>query len=568
VAARRLIVAALAAIALAAAGPAPALGHAVLERTVPERGADLREAPEAIELYFNEPIEASFGAVRAFDASGGQIDTGEQSRPGDDAAAIGVGLPTDLPDGTYTATYRVISADSHPVSGGFVFTVGDPGAAPAAAVSDLLADDEAGPVTDAAAGVMRFVTYAATALVVGGLLFAALVFGRVPTGTDSATEAFNRRLRVVVAGAALAGLLAGAAGIVLQGATAAGTSFWDALDTGVISDVLDTRFGEVWGLRELAWLAILLAAPLLVRGWQGLATAALPAASLCIAPALAGHAGVQSPSGLLVPADTAHVAAMSLWVGGIAALLVTVRAATRRLEPAGRTRLLAGALVRFSPLGLTAVLVLVATGVIQAIVHLDRVSDLWDTGFGRALAVKAGIVVVLVGIGALHRRRGLPALRAAAASGESPAGPGRLVRRALTAEVALFAGALITTAVLVGQPPPSALSAGPQSASAALGEAQLDVTVDPAQPGSNDVHIYVLDADDGSAYDELRSVSLDAMLPELEIGPLEIDLRKVGPGHYTAPDAALGVPGEWTLEVSGRASRFEAPRAEVEVEIR
>jgi copper transport protein len=564
---RGLIVAA-AACALSLTGAAPALGHAVLERTVPERGADLEVPPEAIELYFNEPVEASFGAVRVYDSSGAQVDDGELLRPGDDSAAIGVGLPSDLPEGTYTATYRVISADSHPISGGFVFSVGDPGEAPAAAVSDLLAGTDSGPITDTAAGVMRFVTYAATALVVGGLLFAALVFGRVPAVARDTTDRFHRRLRPVIAGAAVAGLAAGAAGIVLQGATASGTTFWDALDPDVVGDVLSTRFGTIWGLRELAWLAILLAAPLLARGWKGLAAAAVPAAFLCLAPALAGHAGAQSPSGLLVPSNAVHVAAMSLWVGGIVALLVAVRAATQGLEPAGRTRLLADTLLRFSPLALVAVIALVATGVVQAIVHLDRVSDLWDTGFGRALAVKAGLVVVLIGIGALHRRRNLPEMRAAAATGEAPGGAGRLVRRALTAEVALFAGALAATAVLVGQPPPSAVSAGPQSASAALGEAQVDLTVDPALAGSNDVHIYLLDAEDGSPYDELRSVSLDATLAERDIGPLEIDLRKAGPGHYTAPDAALGVPGEWTLEVTGRASRFEAPRAEIEVEIR
>jgi copper transport protein len=566
----RLIAAALAASALAAALPASAQGHAVLERTVPERGADLEASPPAIELYFNEPVEASFGAVRVFDSTGEQVDTGEQSRPGADPAAIGVGLPPGLADGTYTATYRVISADSHPVSGGFVFTVGDPGAAPTASVSDLLSGSDAGPVTGAAAGVTRFLTYAATAFVVGGLLFALLVFGPAAAGRErAASAAFDTRLRRLVAAAALIGLAAGAAGIVLQGATATGTSFWNALVPDVVGDVLETRFGTVWGLRELAWLAIagvaVASAPSRRPSTAWLLV--VPTAFLCAAPALAGHASTQSPRALLIPADIVHVAAMSLWVGGIAALLVCVRAATARLEPAGRTRLLAASLARFSPLALAAVVALVATGAVQAIVHLDSVSDLWEAGFGRALAVKLGLVAALVAIGVVHRRRSLPGIRAAAEAGTAPGRAGRLVRRALTAEVALFAGALTATAVLVGQPPPSALSEGPQGATATLGEARVDLTVDPARPGSNEVHVYLFDADDGSQYDELRDVELDASLPSDEIGPIELDLRKAGPGHYTAPDAALGVPGEWTLELSGRASRFEAPRTHFQIEI-
>ena len=371
-------------------------------------------------------------------------------------------------------------------------------------------------------------------------------------------------------GAAAVGLLAGAAGIVLQGATAAGTTFWDALDPDVIGEVLETRFGTVWGLRELAWLAIaatvLVARPLRLTAAR-LAVLGAPVLFLLIAPALAGHASTQSPTALLAPADVVHVSAMSVWVGGIASILLCVRRATARLEPGHRTRLLAGTLTRFSTMALAAVIALVATGTTQSIIHLEAVSDLWDTGFGRAVAVKIGLVSALVAIGAIHRRRLLPRLGAAAEEGAPPGTAGRLTRRALTAEAALFAAVLAATAVLVGQTPPDALSEGPQSAAGELDGARVDLTVDPALAGSNEVHIYLFDAVDGSQYDELRAVQLEAELPAKDVGPIEIELDKAGPGHYTAADAALGIAGEWTLELSGRRSRFEAPRTNFQIEI-
>ncbi len=570
--AARIIAGAVVAVVLALTLPAAAAAHAVVERTVPERGADLAQAPEAVELYFNEPVEASFGAVRVYDSSGNQVSDGGAIRPGDDSAAIGVALPADLGDGTYTATYRVISADAHPISGGFVFSVGDAGAAPASSVSDLLGGSYAGPVTGAVAGVMRFLTYAATALAIGALALALLAFGpAVRSGSWAAAEdAFNRSLSGVLLGAALVGLAAGAAGIALQGATAAGTSFWDALDPDVVGEVLETRFGTVWSLRGVAWLvlalAVLAARPLQLTRVR-IAALAVPAAFLLVAPALAGHPSTQSPTGVLIPANVLHVAAMSVWVGGIAATLVCVRAATAPLEGAERTRLLAGTLTRFSGIALIAVLALVASGIAQTIVHLEGVSDLWNTGFGRALAVKIGLVAALAAIGALQRRRLLPGLGAAAGAGAPPGAAGRLTRRALTAEVALFAAALAATAVLVGQTPPSALSEGPQSATAELGPARVDLTVDPALAGSNEVHVYLFDAADGSQYDDLRAVELDAVLPDEDVGPIEIELQKSGPGHYTAPDAALGIAGEWRLELSGRLSRFEAPRTTFDIEI-
>ncbi len=123
-----LAVAALVVAALAM--PQGAAAHAELIATTPERGARVQAAPERVAFRFNEPVEAGFGAVRVFDAEGERVDEGDPIRPGDDSKAIGVALRSGLPDGSYTATYRVVSADSHPISGGFVFTVGEGGAAP------------------------------------------------------------------------------------------------------------------------------------------------------------------------------------------------------------------------------------------------------------------------------------------------------------------------------------------------------------------------------------------------------------------------------------------------------
>ena len=97
-------------------------------------------------LRFSEPVEAEFGSVRVFDSRGREVQDGRAFHPGGRGAEVAVRLRGGLADDGYTVTYRVISADSHPVSGGFVFVAGD-GVAPATPVADLLGDDRAGPVT-------------------------------------------------------------------------------------------------------------------------------------------------------------------------------------------------------------------------------------------------------------------------------------------------------------------------------------------------------------------------------------------------------------------------------------
>jgi copper transport protein len=163
-----LLAAALGALALA---PAAAQAHATLEATTPARGVDLKTAPRAVTFRFDEPVEGNFGAVRVYDAKGRRVDDSKVVHPGGRGPEVSVGLKPGLSDGTYTATYRVISADSHPVSGGVVFSVGAPSSGPAATVSDLLSGSSTGPVTEVVFGIARGLDYLAIALMLGGLAF-------------------------------------------------------------------------------------------------------------------------------------------------------------------------------------------------------------------------------------------------------------------------------------------------------------------------------------------------------------------------------------------------------------
>ena len=484
---------AIAATALGALAPA-AGAHATLEQTHPERGAVLETPPNEVSLGFDEPVEAAFGALRVFDGKGKQVKTGPLRRPGDKSTELAVSLPASLPQGAYTATYRVVSADGHPVSGGLTFQVGE-SAAPPRSVETLLQGTSAGPVSRAALGIARGLGYLAISVALGGVAFLAFCWRpavRGETALAPAGAAFEARLARLVGLGVVLGIVAGAATVVLQAAVAGETSAWTALDPSVVREVLGTRTGLWLGVRFVAWVALAAALALLWRRPSRVvaALAAVPAAVIVAGPALAGHATTQSPVAVLAPLDIVHVAATALWIGGIVTLLLAVPAGTRRLEPAARTRLLAGLLARFSPIALWSVVALAITGGVQAAIHLDwSLAPFADTGFGRSLLVKIGLFGVLVALGATQRRRIIPALRSHAAGGEAPGGAGVLLRRALRAEVILLCGVLAATAVLVGSPPPRAVAgatsapAGPYSADVPIGPQRLQVTIDPAQVG-------------------------------------------------------------------------------------
>jgi copper transport protein len=578
----RALRACLAIAAVVLALPTSASAHAVLERTVPAQGQTVPAQPGQVAFYFSEPVEASFGAVRVFDSDGDQLDTGELIRPEDRSDAVGAELPDGLADGTYTATYRVVSADSHPVSGGFVFSIGSAGSGSGETVAELLDETESGAALDIAFWADRFAGYLALGIGIGALLFLVAVWAPARAGAaggdpawSAAAETFAGRWCALALGAALVGLVASLLALPLQAANVSGNSFWSSLDPDVLSEVVDTRYGTVLALRAGAWLllagiVVLAARRLTASGppaWI-IAAAAVPVGFLVISPALAGHASTQDPRAVIFGADVIHVAAMTAWLGGLVAVLAALPAATRLLDPPKRTELLVAALRRFSPIALASVIALAASGTVQAVIEVGSFEALVETGFGRAVVAKASLLAVLTALGYRNRSRFIPALGHLAGSGQPPGAEGRGLRANLRLEVGLIAAVLGIVAVLVSYAPPDETNPGPASGTVELGEQVLDYTVDPARVGRNQMHLYLFDAEDGSQFDGAREITATATLSSKEIGPLPVSLRKAGPGHYVAPDLQFGAAGDWLVVVEVRTSRFDQDEGRLEVDVR
>jgi copper transport protein len=393
------------------------------------------------------------------------------------------------------------------------------------------------------------------------------------------------RLRTLLLGSAAAGAVSAALAIVLQGAVAGGTGVGDALNADVIGDVLGTRFGVVWALGFAAWLAVgvLAAAPrpvpvlrpaavgatgLALPRTTRLAALAVPLLALSALPALGGHASAQSPVALLTPANVLHVIAMSAWLGGVAVLVLALRAATGRLEGGERTRLLAAVVARFSTLAGVAIAVLLASGIVQGLVEVRTVPNLVETAFGRAVLVKIVLFAGIVALGWVNRQRLLPELRRAADDGVPPGRAGLLLRRTLRAELLLGVAALAATGALAGYAPSVAEGQGPFSGSADIGPARLEVTVDPARVGPNEMHVYLFDRRTGAQWDETLEMTATAEMPERGIEPIELEATKAGPGHFLISGATFGVKGDWTVEIASRINDFDEFRTKVEVPIR
>ena len=574
-----LLVLGLACAASLACAPS-AFAHAQLLGSSPVSGTTVPSEPDEVIFEFNQNIGGTLGAVRVYDADGHQVDNLDVTHPDAREHWIGVGLKPGLADGTYTATYRVISADTHIVYGGLVFNIGHAGVAPKVTVAGLIARNESGEATRVAFAIVRGLDYLAIALMLGGLAFVLTAsrpaFASVADDDEQwrlAADRFAARMRQLLIGAVVLGVLVSLLGVLLQGASAAGVSLWASLKRGILQDTLESRFGEVWGLRAIDWLALgaLLIGASATRRRGGawlLAPIAVCAGYLALTPALSGHADVQGPTVVFLPSDVLHVLAASVWVGGIACLLFALPAATRELAGQQRSRLLLATLARFSPLALAAVIAIAATGVVQAYIDVRGVYALFHSTYGALIIAKTVLLLALICLGWVNRERIIPALERIVAAARSPGPTGVEARRTMRAELALMVLVLGVTAALVAYTPPIDAASGPFSIDATLGSAELEMTVDPATVGPNTVHLYLIDASSGSQFTASKELTVTARLPSRGIGPLALKANLAGPGHYVLNSAVLSPAGTWELEITDRVSEFEQHTRVVKVPIR
>ncbi|MFN7151360.1 MAG: copper resistance protein CopC [Microthrixaceae bacterium] len=497
--------------------------HAVLLASSPAADAELDLAPTEIVLEFTESVSASGDAVVVLDPSGQAVDP-EQLRATN--TSVVATLPELSADGSYTVTWKVISADGHPVRGAFLFHLRE-------RTLDAPAD-AADPGTPLAASALR-AAGATIALAAVVALFVALL--------GAAGDRSTRRPWLAAS--------LGAALMVVGALVAVGESIGDSLEL-----VWMTTSGRIAVLALVVGLFGVLAS--VVRAPEHLQLALVPAFALAVA--VQGHAVSLPPVARSAALTVVHVAAALVWGTGLWWL------ATRARGPAQQLRRQAE---RGSLVGVFAVLVLAGSGIWLV---LDRVAfdEMLSSGYGRLAILKSVLLVVAVALALRNRLVLVPSLPAPdAEDDDGQAEPAERLRRSVRAEVVVLALALVAGSVMAQVAPPDDAPGVPGGGAfverVAFGDGTVELTVEPGRRGTNELHVTALGAD-GRLMDGMDDLSVALTLPSDDLGPLEPAMQRVTTGHSVAY-AEFPLAGEWQVRVTGRPSRFEELTADFEVPI-
>jgi copper transport protein len=547
---------AAAAASVLCALPSAASAHAYLVKTVPAASVVLNSPPQNIQLTYDEAVEPKFAIISVTDAAGRQQTTGAPQRSPAGPDTLVVPLRPHLPPGWYLIYWRAISVDGHPVQGAFTYAVGpDPGPAPQFRVPSVSAS-ATGANLLIARWVMLLSVMAAIGLLVIRTLIARPLVSRVPD-----TSLRNVSAAWVVA--SVVGLIA--IPVYLDFATA-NDSLRSVFDFSALVPLFSvTAFGRAILRLELCFALFCIAGGIALwvdrsdRERRSVAElvaatgALLAAAAVLIVPGAAGHAAQTSPRGLTLAFDWLHLAAGSVWLGGlIGLLLIWIGLGARRRVDGLRV-----VVPRVSNVALGSVVVLAATGVGETIEHMPAVNALWDTGFGVAILVKTGLLLAAMLLAAGNLLRSKPRLVSAGQRPELGSPAAALLRGLISGELAIVVGIVFAATVLTSLAPPPPAFALQNSALAQVGPGRVAKTVE-----RNGYVLQVLVSPNKAAAPDsfaLRitkngqpvrgaNVTLAFNHTEMQMPQQAYQLKETQPGVYSRAAPALVMVGKWALD--------------------
>lgn len=353
--------------------PQTVSAHAILLEANPAQGSSLKESPDKIVLTFNERLGGKLYKLKVKDENRKSV-TENKAKLSKKHRKVMLKVP-ELDDGVYTVTYKVISADGHPVDSTYTFTIGD--------VSDSTSATSAannirqGGHDHSIAGYAVRIAYLLSLLFVTGWTIWGMTFRKKSQEIREGHNRVSKTLKILY----LFMLL--------------GFGFVEL--SNVLSDLGDNKVVSLFTSSAIgvSWLTSLILA---VAGFWVLGRSkwidAIWVAVLLGAQAFNGHAFAFHPRAITFSFDFLHLVGAAIWSGGLLYLIYFWKKQPEHIQRF---------LPVFSKTALVSIIVIVITGTVDAVLFLPEIRDVFLTWWGRLLLIKVALVILVIITAALIR---------------------------------------------------------------------------------------------------------------------------------------------------------------------
>ena len=547
--ARQLVAALAILVGVLALGTTAASAHATLESSSPADGQSVLTSPSEIRITFSEAVTTISGGLSVLDADGKTVDVGNSEVVG--GRTLVAPISETLSDGTYVATYRVLSADGHPVSGSLLFAVG------AGALDRSAQPSSSGDrLWEIIGGISRFIMYLAALVAAGVAFFLAFIH-------DHAEDRW-RIVPFVRIGSILA--LLSAIGIVMsQAALLTGKGAGAITDSTVLRDVLNQNLGWSLALLMIGLAAVHLSTDI-PKKVVSQSLAVYGGLAVTVSFAVWGHATELSPTAISLAADAIHATAAALWLGGLVGLVMVLSVRTPET-----VRATAGIIGRFSRMAFWSVIALTLAGLTLTITGSGAsLNSILTTTWGQLVLAKIGLTLIVVLIAAWNRRTLVPSLTSPTENTDELAVRWATLLRTIRAEAVLLVAVVALTAIVVNVPPArTAVVAKTDRVDITqrVDTGNVQLSVDPAIVGPNTVAVRYTDGT-GQPINVANSMSIEFSQPSAGLEPITRQVPASEPGVFVIQGNELSIPGTWTITIAVRTGDFTEQRTSFEVPVR
>ena len=547
--ARQLVATLAILVGVLALGTTAASAHATLESSSPADGQSVLTSPSEIRITFSEAVTTISGGLSVLDADGKTVDVGNSEVVG--GRTLVAPISETLSDGTYVATYRVLSADGHPVSGSLLFAVG------AGALDRSAQPSSSGDrLWEIIGGISRFIMYLAALVAAGVAFFLAFIH-------DHAEDRW-RIVPFVRIGSILA--LLSAIGIVMsQAALLTGKGAGAVTDSTVLRDVLNQNLGWSLALLMIGLAAVHLSTDI-PKKVVSQSLALYGGLAVTVSFAVWGHATELSPTAISLAADAIHATAAALWLGGLVGLVMVLSVRTPET-----VRATAGIIGRFSRMAFWSVIALTLAGLTLTITGSGAsLNSILTTTWGQLVLAKIGLTLIVVLIAAWNRRTLVPSLTSPTENTGELAVRWATLLRTIRAEAVLLVAVVALTAIVVNVPPArTAVVAKTDRVDITqrVDTGNVQLSVDPAIVGPNTVAVRYTDGT-GQPINVANSMSIEFSQPSAGLEPITRQVPASEAGVFVIQGNELSIPGTWTITIAVRTGDFTEQRTSFEVPVR
>lgn len=508
-------------VCLLSISPIHVFAHAYLQHSNPKDQSQLQIAPKQVRLIFDEMIQSDFPSIQVTNSNGKKVSTGKTRINKENNHVVEVHLQKKLPADIYTAHWRVVSADGHPVEGQIAFKVG----------KTKQSFQQASKVNNTSqtvfSSLQKIVLYIGFSIFTGALVFSYWIFKRrevMPVQVNKVSE----RLRFI--GWLIIGI-AILSNIPLQLITIAG-NFQLSSAREII---LHNTTGHLLVIQVVVWLllGVLFCFKKQQRNYVILSGEMCLLLLLFITKASMGHSAAATDEVVAIAANVLHLACASVWVGTMAVMAVALWKYPAKKEK----------WQRFSLVGVVSVAGILMSGLLLAVMDLGAISHLFTTKYGLLLLVKLFLFLLMAGIGLAHyfiihvAKKAVPL-------------------KTIVAEYILGIAVLLVAGFLTNTPTPPRESPASfnQTIVAEKNQTKINLQITPKVVGENQFIISFL-KQDGTSQTNFQQVSLTAINENTKHQVTFHAVRKKK--LYTARGLYLNQTGNWKVNVHGLTKNFQ-----------